>query len=136
MFRIIEKGSYSRAASEGGGVAPSRVEIAKDAATFGRLWSALIGTSTPPAVDFSKETAVFLMLGRRSTGGYGVTPQRVVVKDGIATIGAEITKPPPGGIVTMAFTAPYAVVAVENRAFDRVEWVDGEEKIVARTETR
>jgi len=34
----------------------------------------------------------------------------------------------------MAFTAPYAVIAVDSREFDRAEWRDDAGNVVARSD--
>jgi hypothetical protein len=117
-MRVLQSGS--NAAMNGD---TPRVEIARDASTYQRLWGFLVGAGTPPpALDFSRETAVFLLLGTRNTGGYGITPKNVTLEGDVAVIEAEVTSPPRGSMVTQVITAPFAVVAITSPNIANARW--------------
>jgi len=116
-LRTISRGAYAAASPE----APQAV-AASDEAAYRRLWPATIGGGEPPAVDFATESVVFLLAGSKPTGGWSVVPRGAAVESGTLVIDAAIQGPPPGAIVTQAFTSPYAVVAVKTKAFTDVRW--------------
>lgn len=95
---------------------------ARDADTYARLWSSLIGEGERPAVDFASESVVFLLAGSRPTGGYSVEARGVALEEKTLVVDAEVKGPPPGSMVTQALTSPYAVVAVKTREFEDVRW--------------
>jgi hypothetical protein len=129
QLRVLGTGSYGREGTD-----QPAVFIATSDEEFRELWRRYI-TDTPPPVDFSRESAVFLLLGTRSTGGYSIDPQTAGVSGGEVRIDAPVTSPGRESIVTMALTAPFAVVAVPGSGVQSAVWLDGE-KIVARGEGR
>ena len=128
-FRLLGKGSYGREGTD-----QPAVFIATSDVEFGELWRRYI-SDTPPQVDFSRESAVFLLLGTRSTGGYSIDPQAVAVDDDDVRIEAPVTSPGRESIVTMALTAPFAVVTAPRPGVVSAVWMDGE-KIISRGEGR
>jgi len=116
-LRTIGSGAYAAAKPS----APQAV-AASDDATYRRLWSSLIGGGDPPAVDFTTDSAVFLLAGSKPTGGWSVEARGAAVEGETLVIDAAIKSPPPGAIVTQAFTSPYAVAAVSTKAFKDVRW--------------
>jgi len=103
-FRVIDKGAYGAEASK-----PS-VTVTK-------------GT---------KESVIRLELGSRSTGGWAVEPLEISGDRSLVTVKTKITAPPAGGIVTMALTAPYAVIAVDVEV-KAVRWVDENGNVIAES---
>jgi len=97
-------------------------QFARDEATYDRLWSTLVGNGTPPPVDFTTESVVFVMAGQKRSGGYSVIVNGVALDGQTLTVDATVKSPPPNAIVSMALTSPYAVVAVKNRTFTTVFW--------------
>jgi len=63
------------------------------------------------------ETANFLILssGEKNTGGYSIGIESVVENDKNIIVTIKETSPEPGGMVTMAFTTPYAVVRINSK---------------------
>lgn len=123
-FRVVESGEYGAAANSSPGPDGSApvIEIARDGATYRALWQKHVGSGPGPSVDFSKETAVFLVLGMRSSGGYGISPSEVTVQSGTATVKAEVRAPRSGSMVATVITSPFAVIAVSAREVQRAEW--------------
>lgn len=138
-LRVLSQGAYGNAAGgdlSGSAARQAIVEIATTPETYRLLWGRHVGGGTPPAVDFASESVVFLFLGMRPTGGYAVEPQEASVEGGVARVKASVRSPGPGEIVTMAFTAPYAVVAISSPRIEVAEWIDRDGKLIARAERR
>lgn len=96
--------------------------VAFDGKSFRELFARHVGENALPSVDFSKEAAVLLMAGRRSTGGWSVTPSAVSVSGDVLVIDAQVSGPGRGGIVTQAITSPWTVIAVSPVTFKKVQW--------------
>lgn len=96
--------------------------LARSDAEFRRLWSEKIGGDPVPDVDFGKGVAVFLLAGQRSTGGYSVVPESVEVDGSSAVVRARVERPGRGAITTQALTSPYAVVFIDSRQVETVQW--------------
>jgi hypothetical protein len=127
-YRIVQQGAFGAAASgdvdqESGRRAPF-VEIATDAKTYAALWKLHIDGNQPPAIDFAKETVIFLLLPPRATGGYSVKLRDVTLDGPNVKVDADLEEPKKGEIVTQAFTAPYAVIAVAQKNVNEVEWIN------------
>lgn len=135
-FRVLESGSYGIAANaEAGTERDARVFVARDPARYATLWREHVDDSgAPPHVDFARESAVFLLLGQRSTGGWGVAPQAVAVEGTSVTVTAPIRRPEPGGVATMAFSAPFAVIAVGRAGLTGATWKDASGTVVSAAE--
>jgi hypothetical protein len=114
-MRALAANSYAAATEKS-------AQFARDAAAYQRLWDQLIGSGTPPAVDFTTESVVFVMAGQKRSGGYSVTVNGVALDGDSLLIDATVQSPPPNAIVSMALTSPYAVVAVKNGTFESVLW--------------
>ena len=95
-FRVIDKGSYGNAEA-----AKPSVTVTKGAA----------------------ESTIRLELGSRPTGGWAIEPLAVSGDASLVTVKTRIVAPQAGGMVTMAFSAPYAVISVDA-AVSAVRWVD------------
>lgn len=96
--------------------------LARSADEYRRLWAEKIGSDPAPEADFGKGVVVFLLAGSRNTGGWTVEPESVEVSGGTATVRARIQGPGRGGIATQALTSPYAVVFIDSRDVDEVQW--------------
>lgn len=132
-FRVLKTGAHGKAAS--GDLSASREPsgaVATSETAYRQLWEKHIG-GAPPPVDFNSESVVFLLLGLRSTGGYGIEPQSVEASPGRARVSAKVISPRADGVVTMAFTAPFTVIAVASPNIEAVEWVDSSGTTLART---
>jgi hypothetical protein len=116
-IRTIAKGAYASAQET-----QPRSVAARDAETFRRLWTSLIGTDQIPPVDFTREAAIFLLGGERRTGGFEVVATGASMRGDVLVIDGAVNPPPPGSMTTQAIAYPFAVVAVDRRDFASVEW--------------
>ncbi|MFP9098512.1 protease complex subunit PrcB family protein [Flavobacterium sp. RHBU_24] len=97
--------------SEHGGKETAGFEKVTDASSFKQLCTALNIENIPEA-DFSKSDVVAVYMGQRNTGGYSITIESMRVDGDTTYLKKKETKPEPGGMVSMALTAPYVIVAI------------------------
>ncbi|MEO8218698.1 MAG: protease complex subunit PrcB family protein [Acidobacteriota bacterium] len=128
-FRILDHGGYAAAAGDDPRPSGPKVLVAGSAEEASRLWSSMIGPQPMPNVDFSRESVVFLLLGVRSSGGFDIVPQTVSGRGEGVTVTAETRSPSRGEIVTQAFSAPYAVIAVSRAGVRSAAWVTAGEVV-------
>lgn len=87
-----------------------------DDAGLREAWSNAHGSLlTPPAVpvvDFSRETVLALFMGSQSTGGYGISLQRMSEEGGEIFADVRLTEPGPGDITSQALTSPWQMVRI------------------------
>jgi hypothetical protein len=94
-----------------------------DQASYREAWHSLIGAKDdPPVVDFASRSAVFVLGGRRPTGGYEVEVRGVRIEGEELIVDAVVNGPSAGSMVTQALTSPYAIVEVTTRSFKNVRW--------------
>lgn len=132
-FRLLEKGTYGKAANADVDTADRRpvIEIATDTERYQTLWAQHIKDSPAPSVDFARESAVFMIMGPRPTGGYSVTPESIRMDENGLAIQTRIHEPTKGMMTTQAFTAPYAVIAVPAPRLKAGRWYRDEGGLMA-----
>jgi hypothetical protein len=123
-FRTLQAGSYASQS-----VTAPQLIVARDAVTFRNAWNIYVRQGEPPAIDFKKETAVFLFAGRKNTGGYSIEVKSVKTSGKQIVIDAAIKPPPPDSFSTQALTSPFVVIAIEKPNMTAVHWVDGKKAI-------
>ena len=116
-LRTISSGAYAAHQPE-----QRQAVAARDAATYARAWSNMVGSGEPPKVDFATESVVFLFGGSKPTGGWSVEARGATLDGSTLVVDAEVKGPPPDAMVTQAFTSPYAVVVVKTKDFEDVRW--------------
>ena len=116
-MRVLTTGAFAASQTE----RPEAV-FAKSADELRRVWGESVGSGAAPEADFATESVVILLAGSKPTGGYSVEPRGVRLEGRTLVVDAEIKSPPPGSIVTQAFTSPFAAIAVSTRDFDQVRW--------------
>ena len=116
-LRTLATGAYAAAAPE----SPQATAV-KSADDYARVWQQTVGRGEPPAADFAREAVVILLAGSKPTGGWSVEPRGARLEGRTLVIDAAVKRPPPGAIVTQAFTSPFAVIAVNTADFDDVRW--------------
>ena len=108
-IRTLSQGNFS------GIQTPSEI-VVTNTAQWAEVWTKHSAQRTPkenpPAVDFEKETVLFVALGSKPTGGHKVEIAEVLkVADKTEAL-VKIRAPQPGGFSIQALTAPYHVVAI------------------------
>lgn len=132
-FRLLEKGTYGKAANADVDTADRRpiIEIATDPERYQTLWAQHVKDSPAPSVDFAKESAVFMIMGPRPTGGYSVTPESIRMDENGLAVQTRVHEPTKGMMTTQAFTAPYAVIAVPAPGLKAGRWYRDEGGLMA-----
>ena len=99
---------------------------ARNQADWKALWGKHVSTepNAPalPAVDFSREIVVAVFLGEKPTGGHDIEITNVEQRDGNLTVSFIEKSPPPGGLVTQAFTQPFHMVRVAAQSSGTVSF--------------
>jgi len=97
--------------------------VAFDEPAYRLQWASLVGRDEqPPAVDFTREAAVFVMGGQYATGGYSVDVKGVTLEGETLVLDAAVEGPPAGSMTAQVITSPYAVIAVKSRSFKTLRW--------------
>lgn len=63
---------------------------------------------------FQDKRYILVSYGKKSTGGYKIFIENVIVSDDIITVTVRHSDPAPGAIVTQALTFPQDLVWIEN----------------------
>lgn len=115
-FQTIFKG-YQSAVRE-----PMQI-IARNKAEWKALWDKHgAAESKPPAVDFRREIVIAVFLGEKPTGGHEIAITDVEQIDGKLVVSYVGKGPPPGGLVTQAFTQPFHIVRVAAQGSETVSF--------------
>ena len=113
----VTNGSQARFQSAEGHAA-----MAENDAEYRALWSNLIGAGEPPAVDFTRDTAVVLIASQKPSGGYVISVRGVSRSDNALVVDAPVTAPPEGAMTIQVLTTPFIVIAVPRSDAKTVEW--------------
>ncbi len=112
MHQVLDRGESSGITGE-----ERQVIVAGDTAAFGvlhrRVMSTLIPPPPAPAIDFAKRIVVFISIGQRSSGGYGLEIKSVTCAGSTIEITVEAPEPT-GELRTMMITHPYVLVACDR----------------------
>jgi len=83
---------------------------------FYNRYRAIIGKEKIPRIDFSKQMLIGVFLGRRPTGGYSVSVERILYneKEGHLIVHAVEKCPKPGSIVIQVITYPGVFVSIDK----------------------
>ncbi|QKT03324.1 protease complex subunit PrcB family protein [Ectothiorhodospiraceae bacterium 2226] len=86
--------------------------VVRDAQSWRDLWEERLH-GAPPAIDFEREMVVGAALGTRPSGGYGIRIERAVLdEEGTLVVTLRELAPPPGAMLSQAFTQPFHFVRV------------------------
>lgn len=99
-----------------GGKEVFSVVVARNPAAWNALWAG-IGRPPPAEFDASREIAAALFLGRRRTGGYGITIESVRRRGAFMVVRFQEVRPAPDAMVTQALTSPYLVRLIPKTEF-------------------
>ena len=85
---------------------------ARTPAQWAKLWRQHAGDSKAPAVDFGKEMVIGVFAGSQPSAGFGVTIQRMEMRDGRLTITYRLRRPKADEMVAQMLTSPFHLVRV------------------------
>lgn len=72
------------------------------------------------AVDFEREHLLLVSLGQKTTGGYGITLEDSVIRDGVLEVRVSVRQPAADAMVAQVLTTPCAVMAVTPANWKRL----------------
>ena len=87
----------------------------------------MLGQSPPsPAVDFNVAHVVFIQMGQKPTGGYGIelAEPDATLRGGEALIRLRWIEPAPGSIVAQILTSPCLIVSLPKGAYEKITITD------------
>jgi hypothetical protein len=93
------------------GIRGSRRLVIRDQGTWTRFWSEL-GAGVRPDVDFSRDLAIAVASGERTSGGHDIEVRSVARTGGVLRIEVLETSPGARCLTTAALTQPVDVVVV------------------------
>ncbi len=90
--------------------------VVRTAGAWADLWSGIFASQDPPppvpAVDFERETVLFVSWGQKPTSGYSIEFTRAVEQAVVLRVGVLYTAPGPACITLPVLTCPSAAVKV------------------------
>ena len=108
-LRTIAQGNFS-------GIQEAAQLVVTNTAQWTEIWAKHSAQRTtkeePPAIDFEKESVLFVALGRKSSGGYKIEIFDMRQSDSKLEVLVKVRTPRPGGLSLQALTAPFHAVAV------------------------
>ena len=112
--RSLDKGPMSQ-------VDGARQAVARSSTEWDALWRQHAGDRARPAVDFSKDMAVAVFLGTRSSSGFSVEIVGAREEGPALVVMYRESRPQPGTVAAQVLTAPYHIVAVPKHGDIRWE---------------
>ncbi len=107
-FKTVEKDYY-------GGLSREKKIIIKDPSSWEELWGRLYEGRVPspplPRVNLKKEVIAAIFMGKKPTGGYRALIKNIYFSEKSLKIYYRFISPPPGSILTQAFTSPFHIVS-------------------------
>jgi hypothetical protein len=110
VFDVLASGSLAS------GVDEPTWQLITDATALRTLWNRLhasqLTVPEAPAVDFSRNSVLALLLGSKPTGGYGIELTDMTLDAGEVYADVRFTEPAADAFTTQAFTSPWLLVRV------------------------
>ena len=116
--RILQTGQY------GQGRAARQAVVATTDAQYRRLWTTVGAEGEAPAIDFDRESVVFLVSDQKPTGGYTLDVRKIAREGLTLVVDAPVNAPPAGAMTIQVLTRPYAIVAVPKQDVTEVRWLE------------
>ncbi len=108
-IRTLSQGNFS-------GIQTASELVVTNAAQWAEVWTKHSAQRTPkekpPAVNFEKETVLFVTVGSKPTGGHRVEIAEVRQEGDKTEVLVRIRAPRSGGFSIQALTAPYHAAAI------------------------
>lgn len=105
------------------GIRGSRRLVIRDPTTWAQFWSEL-GAGVRPDLDFSRDLAIAVASGQRSSGGHDIEVRNVTRSHGELRIEVLETSPGASCVTTAALTQPVDVVVVSAAGVTGWSFID------------
>ncbi|MBI4896118.1 MAG: protease complex subunit PrcB family protein [Candidatus Aenigmarchaeota archaeon] len=110
-FETLSKGASS-------GHDDKKEYVIKESSAWKNLWSIVQSGRSPtpliPSVNFTDDMVIAVFQGNHPTGGYSIEITKIVEDESSVQIVIKETTPPPGSVLTTAFTQPYHIVKMKR----------------------
>ena len=104
-YQVLFSGSYGRGMTSA---------VIREDSFLKRIYESVYRDSTKmPSLDFEKQAVVVAYAGTFNTGGYGIVVDHIERTKNAVEVVFRVTTPNPKEAVTMAFTYPFIVIAVD-----------------------
>lgn len=87
---------------------------------FRSLNGQMLSLNSVSTLDFEREHLLVVAMGRKNTGGYGLTLVNAAMEGSTLAVATRVHTPAPDSIVTQALTTPCVVLAVTAGDWDKV----------------
>lgn len=87
---------------------------------FRSLKGQMLSLDSASSLDFQREHLLVVAMGRKNTGGYGLTLADAAMEGATLAVTARVRVPAPDSMVTQALTTPCVVLAVKADGWDKV----------------
>lgn len=87
---------------------------------FRSLNGQMLSLDSASSLDFQREHLLVVAMGRRNTGGYGLTLTDAAMEGSTLAVTTRVRAPAPDSMVTQALTTPCVVLAVTADDWDKV----------------
>jgi hypothetical protein len=94
---------------------------------FRQLRQSYLGSQVkPPQVDWRSSSVILVGMGRKNTGGYGVTliDNSAGVNNGVLQLAVQWQQPKPGMMLTQTLTSPCLLIKIPKGDYQRIEIKD------------
>lgn len=117
-FATLHGGSNS-------GVQQEEYRVINSEDEYGNLMEQIGMGEEPERIDFSRFMVIAVFLGEKTTGGYDIRIERILVKGETLEVHLVKRAPKEGEMVTQALTSPYHIVICPRpKGKDRVKEID------------
>jgi hypothetical protein len=87
---------------------------------FRSLNGQMLSLNSVSSLDFEREHLLVVAMGRKNTGGYGLTLVNAAMEGSTLAVVSRVHTPAPDSMVTQALTTPCMVLAVTAGDWDKV----------------
>lgn len=87
---------------------------------FRSLNGQMLSLDSASSLDFQREHLLVVAMGRKNTGGFGLTLMDAVMEGPVLAVTTRVQTPAPDSMVTQALTTPCVVLAVTADDWDKV----------------
>ncbi|MDA2918523.1 protease complex subunit PrcB family protein [Desulfobacterota bacterium AH_259_B03_O07] len=135
-LKLIESGAFSGITN---GDLQFMVISEKD--KFTEVYSKIRSLELPrppiPEINFDKYRVLVALMGQKSTAGYGISFDNLVLqRDNEIEIKVIFNLPPPDSVLATVVTRPYVIASIGKGSYERVKFVNEEGEILNLLDVR
>jgi hypothetical protein len=122
-YRVLEGGGYVFFRSDGPTL---RVFVEEEDFTsfYRSIHRAKVPSPAPPYVDFSRDVALFISAGEKSTAGYSIELTGMRMRGETLEVRVLLIEPAEGSFQAQVVTHPYLIAATSRGSYTRIDLVN------------